>query len=220
MCPPLHNNNDPQVSEIPARSDSRVDVAELARGFASCCRNEAGRANKRVVLLSRVSAGPDSEQTGRTRPRGHQQSFRYSPRVSLARRRAAPACCGSRRLAKKVALSVPYVLLTPRLTVSRAFCSTNSLPANSNTPDCSRQPPYEISGGPFKNGSPDDDQEIAYTYSVYWRESSTTFATRWDHYLRVFDPRIHALSLVNSVVIALFRKSSEDGLLFMSALTL
>lgn len=50
----------------------------------------------------------------------------------------------------------------------------------------------------------DATNEIAYTYSVAWRESPTTFATRWDHYLRVFDPRIHVLSLINSIVIALF----------------
>ena len=61
--------------------------------------------------------------------------------------------------------------------------------------------PYELYDDTMR------DQDIAYTYSVYWRESKTTFATRWDHYLRVFDPRIHALSLVNSVVIALFRTS-------------
>jgi transmembrane 9 superfamily protein 2/4 len=88
---------------------------------------------------------------------------------------------------------------------SIASHSTNSLPVGSDTPDCSRDAPYELYGGPFVPGEESEVQEIAYTYSVYWRESKTTFATRWDHYLRIFDPRIHALSLVNSVVIALFR---------------
>ncbi|KAF2027220.1 endosomal integral membrane protein [Setomelanomma holmii] len=46
--------------------------------------------------------------------------------------------------------------------------------------------------------------KVAFTYSVYWRESTTPFATRWDKYLHVYDPKIHWFSLVNSAVIVVF----------------
>jgi transmembrane 9 superfamily protein 2/4 len=39
---------------------------------------------------------------------------------------------------------------------------------------------------------------------VYWRLSPTPFATRWDNYLHVYDPKIHWFSLVNSAVIVVF----------------
>jgi len=45
---------------------------------------------------------------------------------------------------------------------------------------------------------------VTWTYSVYWRPSLTTFATRWDKYLHVFDPKIHWFSLINSAVIVMF----------------
>lgn len=45
---------------------------------------------------------------------------------------------------------------------------------------------------------------VTWTYSVIWRESSTTFATRWDMLLHVFDPKIHWFSLINSAVIVCF----------------
>ena len=48
------------------------------------------------------------------------------------------------------------------------------------------------------------DTPVTWTYGVYWRESKTAWATRWDSYLHVFDPKIHWLSLVNSSVIVVF----------------
>ncbi|EIW83085.1 hypothetical protein CONPUDRAFT_121466 [Coniophora puteana RWD-64-598 SS2] len=45
---------------------------------------------------------------------------------------------------------------------------------------------------------------VHYTYRVTWEESDTPWATRWDNYLHIFDPRIHWFSLVNSLVIAFF----------------
>ncbi|KAH7926733.1 hypothetical protein BV22DRAFT_1155384 [Leucogyrophana mollusca] len=45
---------------------------------------------------------------------------------------------------------------------------------------------------------------IRYTYRVTWNESDTPWATRWDNYLHIFDPRIHWFSLINSLVIVLF----------------
>lgn len=61
-------------------------------------------------------------------------------------------------------------------------------------------------------GSPDDllqlmpnqDSEVVWTYSVYWQESPTSFATRWDKYLHVYDPKIHWFSLVNSAIVVCF----------------
>ena len=46
--------------------------------------------------------------------------------------------------------------------------------------------------------------EVVFTYSVHWRPSEVTFATRWDKYLHVFDPKIHWFSLVNSAVVVIF----------------
>lgn len=45
---------------------------------------------------------------------------------------------------------------------------------------------------------------VTFTYSVYWRESPTPFATRWDKYLHVYNPKIHWFSLISSAVIVTF----------------
>ncbi len=45
---------------------------------------------------------------------------------------------------------------------------------------------------------------ITYTYSVLWRPSATAWATRWDKYLHVVDPKIHWFSLITSTVFVLF----------------
>ncbi|PWN45536.1 hypothetical protein IE81DRAFT_320298 [Ceraceosorus guamensis] len=47
-------------------------------------------------------------------------------------------------------------------------------------------------------------KEVAYTITTYWIESKTPWATRWDNYLRVFDPRIHFFALANSVIVVVF----------------
>ncbi|TGZ78117.1 hypothetical protein EX30DRAFT_322824 [Ascodesmis nigricans] len=46
--------------------------------------------------------------------------------------------------------------------------------------------------------------KVMFTYSVYWRESDTVWATRWDKYLHVYEPSIHWFSLVNSAIIVVF----------------
>lgn len=46
--------------------------------------------------------------------------------------------------------------------------------------------------------------KVTFTYSVYWRYSETPFATRWDQYLHVDDPKIHWFSLINSAIIVVF----------------
>jgi transmembrane 9 superfamily protein 2/4 len=50
----------------------------------------------------------------------------------------------------------------------------------------------------------EENTSVSYTYSVYWRLSPTPFATRWDKYLHVYDPKIHWFSLINSAVIVMF----------------
>ncbi|BDD63685.1 transmembrane 9 super member 2 [Monascus purpureus] len=52
--------------------------------------------------------------------------------------------------------------------------------------------------------SEDGDTPVTWTYSVTWRESSTAWATRWDKYLHVYDPKIHWFSLINSAVFVVF----------------
>lgn len=52
--------------------------------------------------------------------------------------------------------------------------------------------------------SEDTETWVPFTYGVYWRPSKTAWATRWDTYLHVFDPKIHWFSLVNSAIIVVF----------------
>ena len=50
----------------------------------------------------------------------------------------------------------------------------------------------------------DGETPVTWTYSVHWKESPTVWATRWDKYLHVHDPKIHWFSLVNSAVFVVF----------------
>ncbi|MBE3041980.1 transmembrane 9 family protein [Candidatus Bathyarchaeota archaeon] len=45
------------------------------------------------------------------------------------------------------------------------------------------------------------DTEVKFTYSVHWVESKTAWATRWDKYLHVFDPKIHWFWLVDTAIV-------------------
>jgi transmembrane 9 superfamily protein 2/4 len=49
-----------------------------------------------------------------------------------------------------------------------------------------------------------NENKVQFTYNVNWIPSAISWATRWDNYLYVFDPKIHWFSLINSVVIVLF----------------
>ena len=60
------------------------------------------------------------------------------------------------------------------------------------------------SGGPKLTLGENGQTEVTFTYSVLWYESDTAWATRWDKYLHVFDPKIHWFSLVNSAIIVVF----------------
>ena len=48
------------------------------------------------------------------------------------------------------------------------------------------------------------ETEVQFSYSVTWLKSETAWATRWDKYLHVYDPKIHWFSLINSTVIVVF----------------
>ncbi|BGP29992.1 Transmembrane 9 super member 2 [Rhodotorula toruloides] len=63
-----------------------------------------------------------------------------------------------------------------------------------SSPDCDATGTFAVAAG-------DRVRKVAYTYDVYWRESATPWATRWDSYLRIVEPRIHVLALINSIVI-------------------
>ncbi|KAJ5769615.1 hypothetical protein N7520_004174 [Penicillium odoratum] len=60
--------------------------------------------------------------------------------------------------------------------------------------------------GTFVTLNEDGEAEtpVTWTYSVQWKESSTAWATRWDKYLHVYDPKIHWFSLINSAVFVVF----------------
>ncbi|KAI0132986.1 hypothetical protein BJ170DRAFT_615944 [Xylariales sp. AK1849] len=60
----------------------------------------------------------------------------------------------------------------------------------------------------------DGNTKVQFTYSVYWTKSQTAWATRWDKYLHVFDPKIHWFSLVNSAVVVIFLVVTVTSVLF------
>ncbi|KAH3668156.1 hypothetical protein OGAPHI_001910 [Ogataea philodendri] len=49
--------------------------------------------------------------------------------------------------------------------------------------------------------SQEGETGVTFTYSVYFVESPTVWATRWDKYLHVYDPKIQWFSLVNFSII-------------------
>jgi transmembrane 9 superfamily member 2/4 len=49
-----------------------------------------------------------------------------------------------------------------------------------------------------------EDSKVVYTYSVYWKASSTPWATRWDKYLQVDQPQIHWFFLIDAAVLVFF----------------
>ncbi len=57
------------------------------------------------------------------------------------------------------------------------------------------------------------DSIVSFTYSVYWIEDPISWGTRWDHYLHVYDPQIHWISIVNSIVIVIILSSILFGIL-------
>lgn len=49
----------------------------------------------------------------------------------------------------------------------------------------------------------DIDTKVMFTYSVKFEESNTAWATRWDKYLHVYDPKIQWFSLINFSLIVM-----------------
>lgn len=45
------------------------------------------------------------------------------------------------------------------------------------------------------------NQKVRYSYSVSWEKSPTAWATRWDKYLHVYDPKIHWFWLIDTAII-------------------
>jgi transmembrane 9 superfamily protein 2/4 len=58
--------------------------------------------------------------------------------------------------------------------------------------ECEKLEPLEL--------NEDGRTRVTWTYSVYWRKSSTAFSTRWDSYLQIYDPQVHWFSLVSSAI--------------------
>lgn len=83
---------------------------------------------------------------------------------------------------------------TDQLRVVGVRVAPRSIDYGDKTPDCSvNHDPMILSGT--------TESTVQFSYSVYWVESPTVWATRWDKYLRVYDPKIHWFSLINSSVI-------------------
>ena len=53
----------------------------------------------------------------------------------------------------------------------------------------------------FLEDKPSTSKKVQFSYAVYWRKSPTAWATRWDKYLHVFDPKIHWFWLVDTAII-------------------
>lgn len=52
--------------------------------------------------------------------------------------------------------------------------------------------------------NPDANNELFFTYSVEWKESAISWASRWDTYLSMSDVQIHWFSIINSLVVVFF----------------
>lgn len=68
--------------------------------------------------------------------------------------------------------------------------------AHNGQGDCAEEVPLHL--------EETQDTDLAFTYDVTWRKSETTWATRWDSILKIRDPKVHWLSLINSLVVAFF----------------
>ena len=51
---------------------------------------------------------------------------------------------------------------------------------------------------------PDENNQLYFTYSVEWKESAVSWASRWDTYLAMSDAQIHWFSIINSLVVVFF----------------
>ncbi|KAH8279820.1 hypothetical protein KR054_007514 [Drosophila jambulina] len=63
-----------------------------------------------------------------------------------------------------------------------------------NFPDSAR--PQQVNAG--------SETQLYFTYSVEWKESKVSWASRWDIYLGMRDVQIHWFSIINSLVVVFF----------------
>lgn len=52
--------------------------------------------------------------------------------------------------------------------------------------------------------SQSDSTQLFFTYSVEWKKSDISWASRWDIYLGMHDVQIHWFSIINSLVVVFF----------------
>ncbi|XP_037710463.1 transmembrane 9 superfamily member 4 [Drosophila subpulchrella] len=52
--------------------------------------------------------------------------------------------------------------------------------------------------------NPNGETQLYFTYSVEWKESKVSWASRWDIYLGMRDVQIHWFSIINSLVVVFF----------------
>ncbi|KAL2884569.1 Protein p24a [Ceratocystis lukuohia] len=65
----------------------------------------------------------------------------------------------------------------------------------SDSADCgSHYEPIVVAGGVH-------EVDVTFSYSVTWKKSATAWATRWDKYLHVFDPKIHWFWLIDIAIV-------------------
>jgi transmembrane 9 superfamily member 2/4 len=57
------------------------------------------------------------------------------------------------------------------------------------------------------------ETQVQWSYSIYWMPSNVAWASRWDTYLHVDDPKIHWFSLINSTVIVFFLVGTVSAIL-------
>eukprot|EP00475_Leptophrys_vorax_P027384 TRINITY_DN3905_c0_g1_i3.p1 TRINITY_DN3905_c0_g1~~TRINITY_DN3905_c0_g1_i3.p1 ORF type:complete len:489 (+),score=128.74 TRINITY_DN3905_c0_g1_i3:532-1998(+) len=58
--------------------------------------------------------------------------------------------------------------------------------------------------GKLQSISKPENDEVVYTYDVFWVDSPLQWASRWDVYLKMRDSQIHWFSIINSIMIVIF----------------
>ena len=87
----------------------------------------------------------------------------------------------------------------------RPFSRRGSKNIDESTASCADEAPIFL--------NEDGETAVTWTYSVYWRPSDIAWSVRWDTYLRVDDPKIHWISLINSAVIVIFLTGTVSAIL-------
>ncbi|KAJ1672454.1 Transmembrane 9 super member 2, partial [Spiromyces aspiralis] len=61
--------------------------------------------------------------------------------------------------------------------------------------------------GPVRIDTAAPETGVVYTYSVKWRASNKSWATRWDNYLNILDPKIHWFNLIVAIIVVVVLSS-------------